>query len=69
MPEGHSVHRIARQFAASFEGAPVQVTSPQGRFAAEATRIDGHRIVAARSEMCVPVCQYSFGLSPAFFEA
>lgn len=49
MPEGHSVHRIARQFASSFEGAPVQVSSPQGRFAADATRIDGHQIVAARA--------------------
>ncbi|MGX1694977.1 Fpg/Nei family DNA glycosylase [Microbacterium keratanolyticum] len=33
MPEGHSVHRIARQFARNFVGKPVQASSPQGRFA------------------------------------
>ncbi|MBN9607074.1 MAG: Fpg/Nei family DNA glycosylase [Actinomycetales bacterium] len=49
MPEGHSVHRIARQFAANFRGAPVAVSSPQGRFAAGAARLDGHAIVDARA--------------------
>ena len=45
MPEGHSVHRIARQFARHFIGVPVAVTSPQGRFAADAALLDGHRIL------------------------
>ena len=49
MPEGHSVHRIARQFARSFEGPPVEVTSPQGRFTQGATRLDGHAIVQSRA--------------------
>lgn len=49
MPEGHSVHRIARQFARSFEGPPVEVTSPQGRFSAGAARLDGHAIVQSRA--------------------
>jgi formamidopyrimidine-DNA glycosylase len=49
MPEGHSVHRIARQFARHFVGAPVAVSSPQGRFAADAALLDGHRIVQARA--------------------
>jgi formamidopyrimidine-DNA glycosylase len=49
MPEGHSVHRIARQFARSFEGPPVQVTSPQGRFAPGAAALDGHAIVQSRA--------------------
>jgi len=48
MPEGHSVHRIARQFERHFEHTPVAVTSPQGRFAAGAAQLDGHEIV--RSE-------------------
>jgi endonuclease-8 len=48
MPEGHSVHRIARQFERHFEHTPVTVTSPQGRFAAGAAQLDGHEIV--RSE-------------------
>ena len=47
MPEGHSIHRIARQFARHFEGAPVTVSSPQGRFAAGAKELDGHEIVEA----------------------
>jgi len=49
MPEGHSVHRIARQFERSFTGPPVAVSSPQGRFAAGAERLDGHAIVQARA--------------------
>jgi len=49
MPEGHSVHRIARQFQANFRGAPVAVSSPQGRFAAGAAQLDGHEIVEARA--------------------
>jgi formamidopyrimidine-DNA glycosylase len=49
MPEGHSVHRIARQFARHFTGVPVSVTSPQGRFAGGAAELDGHAIVGARA--------------------
>jgi endonuclease-8 len=49
MPEGHSVHRIARQFALHFVGTPVAVSSPQGRFAAGAQRIDGLRMLSAKA--------------------
>ncbi len=49
MPEGHSVHRIARQFARHFEGVPVAVSSPQGRFAADAALLDGHRILQSKA--------------------
>ena len=49
MPEGHSVHRIARQFGRHFRGTPVAVSSPQGRFAADAALLDGHTIVDARA--------------------
>lgn len=41
MPEGHSVHRIARQFALHFVGHRVAVSSPQGRFSEGATLLDG----------------------------
>jgi endonuclease-8 len=44
MPEGHSVHRIARQFDRHFTGRLCQVSSPQGRFG-DARLIDGHTIV------------------------
>jgi endonuclease VIII len=49
MPEGHSVHRIARQFALHFVGKRVAVSSPQGRFAAGAERIDGHVMTKAEA--------------------
>ena len=49
MPEGHSVHRIARQFARHFLDVPVAVSSPQGRFAAGAAQLDGHTIVQSRA--------------------
>jgi endonuclease VIII len=47
VPEGHSVHRIARQFALHFVGRPVAASSPQGRFAAGAAQLDGHVMTEA----------------------
>ena len=41
MPEGHTLHRLARQQTTLFAGRPVHVTSPQGRFAAGAALLDG----------------------------
>ncbi len=41
MPEGHTLHRIARRHDALFSGSPVAVSSPQGRFAAGAAQLDG----------------------------
>ena len=49
MPEGHSVHRIARQFALHFVGKRITASSPQGRFAAGAEQIDGHEMIASRA--------------------
>ena len=49
MPEGHSVHRIARQFALHFVGKKVAVSSPQGRFAGDASKIDGHVMTEAKA--------------------
>jgi endonuclease-8 len=49
MPEGHSVHRITRQFARNFVGKKVAVSSPQGRFAAGAAQLDGHVMTDAKS--------------------
>ena len=49
MPEGHSVHRIARQFQRNFVGSRVAVSSPQGRFAEGAARLDGRVITAAHA--------------------
>lgn len=41
MPEGHTLHRLARRHQKLFAGEPVAVTSPQGRFATEASVVDG----------------------------
>ncbi len=49
MPEGHVVHRLAREINARFTDGPVEITSPQGRFAAEAALLDGHRIEGAEA--------------------
>jgi endonuclease-8 len=49
MPEGHSVHRIARQFALHFVGHPVAVSSPQGRFADGAKKLDGRTMTDAKA--------------------
>jgi endonuclease VIII len=49
MPEGHSVHRIARQFALHFVGKSVTASSPQGRFAAGAAQISGRELLQAKA--------------------
>ncbi|CAM4475539.1 DNA glycosylase/AP lyase Nei 1 [Mycobacterium basiliense] len=40
MPEGHTLHRLARLHQRRFAGAPVAVSSPQGKFAGAA--VDGN---------------------------
>jgi len=47
VPEGHTVHRIARQLRADLVGTPLAVSSPQGRFAAGAARLDGQAMATA----------------------
>lgn len=49
MPEGHSVHRIARQFARHFVGHRVETSSPQGRFAEGAAELDGLVMTEAKA--------------------
>ena len=44
MPEGHTIHRLALDHTASLGGQRVAVTSPQGRFADGAARVDGARL-------------------------
>lgn len=41
MPEGHTLHRLARLHQRRYAGAPVSVSSPQGRFADAAATVDG----------------------------
>ncbi|MCW2754484.1 MAG: Fpg/Nei family glycosylase [Marmoricola sp.] len=49
MPEGHTLLRLAKDLDAAFAGGPVRVSSPQGRFAADAAQLDGAVVVAATS--------------------
>ncbi len=41
MPEGHTLHRLARLHTERYGGHKVAVSSPQGRFAAPAALLDG----------------------------
>ena len=40
MPEGHTIHRMARDHLKLFGGKTVQLSSPQGRFEGEARRLN-----------------------------
>lgn len=49
MPEGHSVHRIARQFDRNFVGKVLRASSPQGRFAEGAAVLDRREAVSVQA--------------------
>ncbi|GAA1469475.1 Fpg/Nei family DNA glycosylase [Microbacterium thalassium] len=49
MPEGHSVHRIARQFDRNYVGRAVRASSPQGRFVEGASVIDERTVMSVRA--------------------
>jgi endonuclease-8 len=47
VPEGHTLHRLARQQTADFGGRTVRASSPQGRFVEGAALIDGRVMTRA----------------------
>jgi endonuclease-8 len=49
VPEGHHLHYLAGQLTAGFAGRPVRVTSPTGRFEAEAAQLDGQVFEGAQA--------------------
>jgi endonuclease-8 len=49
MPEGHSVHRIARQFDRNFVGKTMLAASPQGRFAEGAAVLNGREAISVQA--------------------
>lgn len=49
MPEGHTLHRLARLHQRRYAGAPVEVSSPQGRFASAASIVDGKELLRAEA--------------------
>jgi endonuclease-8 len=44
VPEGHLIHRFARDQERTFAGRRLRVTSPQGRFVRGAAALDGRRL-------------------------
>ncbi|MEJ8278217.1 Fpg/Nei family DNA glycosylase [Pseudonocardia spirodelae] len=49
MPEGHTLHRLARLHQKLFARRPVGVSSPQGRFAESAALLDGAVLTRAEA--------------------
>ncbi|MFG3118537.1 Fpg/Nei family DNA glycosylase [Streptomyces sp. NPDC048197] len=44
MPEGHTIHRLAADYAERFQGQQVRATSPQGKFSDGAALVD-HQVL------------------------
>jgi endonuclease VIII len=44
MPEGHTIHRYARQHRRLLRGHVLHASSPQGRFAQGAAQLDGQAL-------------------------
>ena len=49
MPEGHTIHRLARDHRSLLAGQVVSVSSPQGRFADAAARLDERVLVGVEA--------------------
>lgn len=49
MPEGHTLHRLAGRLNRAFAGDRIRSSSPQGRFADGAGRVEGLTFVAAEA--------------------
>lgn len=49
MPEGHTIHALARRLERAFAGHHVRASSPQGRFTADAAQIDGLVLESAQA--------------------
>jgi len=61
VPEGHTVHRIARQLSLDLVGHALRVSSPQGRFAAGAARLDGQVLERASAVGKHLFCDFASG--------
>ena len=49
MPEGHTIHRLARDHGQALGGQKLRISSPQGRFSAGAGLIDGLELLATEA--------------------
>lgn len=50
MPEGHTIHRLAREHRAALGGQAIAVDSPQGRFSDGAALLDGRVLNAVKAQ-------------------
>lgn len=49
MPEGHTIHRLARDLRRDLAGTAVRASSPQGRFADGASHLDGQLLTGTEA--------------------
>lgn len=63
MPEGHTIHRIARDYTKDFVGQRLTVSSPQGRFAEGAKKLDGRELEAIEAHGKHLLWRWSGGLT------
>ena len=49
MPEGHTIHRLASDYAGRFSGTAPRVTSPQGKFSDAADLLNGAVLTATEA--------------------
>jgi endonuclease-8 len=61
VPEGHTIHRLARDLRSTLRGAPVRVSSPQGRFEAGAAALDGRQLERADAWGKYLFCDFGTG--------
>lgn len=61
MPEGHTIHGLARDLNRTLRGAPVAASSPQGRFSEGAALIDGNPLVEAEAWGKYLFCDFGIG--------
>lgn len=62
MPEGHTLHRLATLHRRRLAGDVVRVSSPQGKFAAGAARVDGQVLCDAQAYGKHLLHEYASGL-------
>ncbi len=61
MPEGHTIHRAARDIGPMLAGQTLFVNSPQGRFKDGAARLNGERCVGVEALGKHLICRFTGG--------
>jgi endonuclease-8 len=61
MPEGHTIHRLARDLNRTLAGRPVRAWSPQGRFDDGAALLDDRSLVRAEAWGKYLFCDFGIG--------